>query len=164
MRTRKQDFTMKKKITFLMWFITALKIIPKQDYQKRSARWPQACSTSRTTDLKRFPTIHLLMDNLGHDFLKQSLTILLTYLFPSSFSNFSQFPLPLFLLQHNPRHQIMPSTHTDRSGGRIILFYFWPQHSQTTVRDYSIYFFSSTILGMGTKRGASHPDSRNSVP
>lgn len=106
---------------FFMWFITALKIIPKQDYQKCFARWPQACSISRMTNLKRFPTIHLLVDYLGHDFLKQSLTILLTYLFPSSFSNFSQFPLPLSLLQRNPRHQIMPSTQIGAGGE---LFYF----------------------------------------
>lgn len=55
MRTRKQDFTMKKMITFLMWFITALKIIPKQDYQKCFARWPQACSPPGWLIWRDFP-------------------------------------------------------------------------------------------------------------
>lgn len=80
------------------------------------------------------------MDNLGHDFLKQSLTILLTYLFPSSFSNFSQFPLPLFLLQRNPCHQIMPSTQT---GAGEELSYFIFDHNMNRQLSEATQFISS---------------------
>lgn len=78
-----------------VWFITSSKNNSKARLPKMFCK-KEACKCLQGTNLKRFPTIHLLMDNLGHYFLKQSLTILLTHLFPSSFSNFAQFPLPLF--------------------------------------------------------------------